>query len=159
MLSDLDPAKGKTFDKWISSSNDLNIASSTSTTTTIVMPGHDVAMIATYKDTSTNGNTSQGGSNVTVSGNGGSNSGNSGNGSTNKESNSTGTKEGGTVVSITKPGFSDTDKASAKVHGSTDNYMIKITEDADAQAQVEAALLADGETSENISYFAMDISL
>ena len=58
-----------------------------------------------------------------------------------------------------KPGISDTDKASAKVNGSTDNFIVRITDDPTAAAQVETALINEYGSLDNIAYSAMDISL
>ena len=135
--------KGKVFDKWMGSSSDLSIGSSISETTTIIMPAHEVIMIASYKD-STETTTGSNSGSTTVSGNGNS----SGNNSSN-----------GTTVAIDKSGISNKDMASASVEGSTDNYIVKISDSETARQAVEAALLNEYGTLENISYFAMDISL
>lgn len=151
---------GKHFDKWTTTSNGVGLANPNSKSTSFTMPWNYVEVTANFADgpeTASSNNTVTPA--TTTGGTGGTGGSGGSRGSSGTDSNSTGTKEGGTVISITKPGFSDTDKASAVVHGSTDNYIIKITEDADAQAQIEAALLADAETLENIKYFPMDISL
>ncbi len=135
------PPSGQRFDRWTSISNDFNITSATSSITTITMPSHDMTIVANY-----------------TSGSGSSN-GNNGN-STNISSNTNGNgNSGGTTVDITKPGISDTDVASATVEGSTDNYVVKITDTAEARAAVEAALINEYGTLDNLRYFAMDISL
>lgn len=135
------PPSGQRFDRWTSIANDFNITSATSSITTITMPSHDMTIVANY-----------------TSGSGSSN-GNNGN-STNISSNTNGNgNSGGTTVDITKPGISDTDVASATVEGSTDNYVVKITDTAEARAAVEAALINEYGTLDNLRYFAMDISL
>ncbi|MBD5530965.1 MAG: leucine-rich repeat protein [Lachnospiraceae bacterium] len=135
------PPSGQRFDRWTSIANDFNITSATSSITTITMPSHDMTIVANY-----------------TSGSGSSN-GNNGN-STDISSNTNGNgNSGGTTVDITKPGISDTDVASATVEGSTDNYIVKITDTAEARAAVEAALINEYGTLDNLRYFAMDISL
>jgi len=151
------PPAGQNFHQWTSTSNGVGFTNAYNKSTTFTMPGNEVTVVANFGvGTASSNNTVPAPTTTPSGGSGGSGGGSGGSGS---GSNSTGTKPGGTVISITKPGFSDTDKASAVVHGSTDNYIIKITEDANAQSQIEAALLADTETLENIKYFPMDISL
>ncbi len=141
------PPSGQRFDKWTSIANDFNITSVTSSITTITMPSHDLTIVANYtsgasagtngSDTNTNGN------NTTISTN----------------TNGNGNSSAGTTVDITKPGISDTGVASATVEGSTDNFVVKITDTAEARAAVEAALINEYGTLDGLRYFAMDISL
>lgn len=135
------PPSGQRFDRWTSIANDFNITSATSSITTITMPSHDMTIVANY---------------TTGSGSSGGNNGNSSNISANTNGNG---NTGGTTVDITKPGISNTDVASATVDGSTDNYVVKITDTAEARAAVEAALINEYGTLDNLRYFAMDISL
>ncbi len=132
---------GKVFDKWSTSSNGAYFASSTSVNTSFVMPANDVVIAATYKDPSATTSPSD----TTTDGT--------------ETDTPTTTPSSGTVLTITKPGISDTDKATASVTGSTDNFVIKITDSVAAQELVEAALLASSETFDTIKYFPMDISL
>ena len=62
-------------------------------------------------------------------------------------------------MDITKPGISNTGIASATVDGSTDNFVVRITDSATARSAVEAALRKEYGSLDNLSYFAMDISL
>ncbi|HBA46718.1 MAG TPA: hypothetical protein DCZ91_02740, partial [Lachnospiraceae bacterium] len=88
------------------------------------------------------------------------NSGNSSNTSTNRPSGGTGTSSGGgTSVVIDKNGLSNTGVVSATVNGSSDNFVVKITEDSAATEAVLNALLAEYGNVNNIKYFPMDISL
>lgn len=138
------PPSGQRFDRWTSIANDFNITSATSSITTITMPSHDMTIVANY-----------------TSGSGSSN-GNAGNGNNNNSTNSNingNGNSGGTTVDITKPGISDTGVANATVEGSTDNFVVKITDTAEARAAVEAALINEYGTLDNLRYFAMDISL
>lgn len=125
-------ADGTVFDKWTSSSNGVGFVSQTAISTTFTMPSNDVVINANFKV----------GGSSTVSGN-----------YRNNRRNST------TTVDITKGGISNTDKASANVNGSSDNYVVKITEDAQATAAVIAALEAKYGDLSNIAYLPMDISL
>jgi len=65
----------------------------------------------------------------------------------------------GTVVNITRPGISNVDKAYASVSGSTDNFIVKVSESDDAANQVATALAQKYGDMTPIRYFAMDISL
>lgn len=126
------PATGQKFSHW-SSSDGVAFANNNSATTTFVMPKKNVTVTANY--VSKSGTSS-------VSGN-----------SSNSKNN------GGTKVTINKPGFSNTDISSAVVNGSSDNFIVKISETAAATQAVEAALTAEYGSLENIQYFPMDITL
>lgn len=125
-------ADGTVFSKWTSSSDGVGFVNQTAISTTFTMPANNVVIDANFKV----------GSSSSVSGN-----------SRSARRNST------TTVDITKGGISNTDKASANVNGSSDNYVIKITEDAEATAAVIAALEAKYGDLSNIAYLPMDISL
>ena len=64
-----------------------------------------------------------------------------------------------TTVSLTKTGFSNNSLASATVNGSSDNYVLKISDSQTAKAEIEDALLAEYDSLDHIKYVAMDISL
>lgn len=140
---------GKEFDMWTTSNADIGFSDRNAVSTTFIMPTHDVKVTATYKtkgsDSSANsGNNSN--NNSTVSGN---NSSNKNNG-------------GGTDVTVTTGAIDNNNKnlVSASVSGSTDNYVVKITDSAQASAEVESALKAAfGNDLSNIKYVAFDISL
>ena len=138
------PPSGQRFERWTSIANDYNITSATSSITTITMPSHDMTIVANYTS----------GSGTSNGNNGSGNNNNSTNTNINGNGNS-----GGTTVDITKPGISDTGVANATVEGSTDNFVVKITDTAEARAAVEAALINEYGTLDNLRYFAMDISL
>ena len=72
--------------------------------------------------------------------------------------NSTSSKNN-TSILITKPGISDKDKASAYVSGSSDNFIVKISESLEAADEVQKALQKKYPDMSRIKYFAMDISL
>jgi LPXTG-motif cell wall-anchored protein len=127
------------FDKWVPTTDDLGIASVNVAATTLKMPAHEASVTATFKKAP---------SNSSGSGGGGSTSGNN-----------SGNKNNGTTVFITKPGVSNTSLASAQVSGSSDNYVIRISETAQATAAVEKALTNEYGSLDNVRYSAMDISL
>jgi hypothetical protein len=64
-----------------------------------------------------------------------------------------------TTVDVNKSGISNTGLASANVNGSSDNYVVRITDDAQATAAVIAALEGKYGNLNNIAYLPMDISL
>lgn len=128
-------ADGTVFDKWTSSSNGVGFVNQTAVSTTFTMPANNVEITANFKKGSSSGSSVSSNSNR------------------NTRRNST------TTVDITKSGISNKDLASANVNGSSDNYVVKITEDAQATAAVIAALEARYGDLSNIAYMPMDISL
>lgn len=157
IIEAIDAPSGKVFDKWVVTGASATIYSSTSKSTTITTAAGDTAVTATYKDVSgagsgSGGSSSSGAYSRTGTGSGG----NSGNGGNNGGYN---TNNNGTKVSITKPGISDADKAFASVSGSTDSFVVKITESAEAANAVATALANKYADMTPIKYFAMDISL
>ena len=146
-----DPAKGMQFSNWTIDPSGTTIASKVLSATVITMPEGNVTVTANY----TKGN----GSNTSTS----TGSGNSTNSNSNRRPNSTttGTVSGGrTTVIIDKNGLSNTGVVSATVNGSSDNFVIKITESAAASEEVVKALMAEyGNDISAIKYFPMDISL
>lgn len=126
----VDAPQGRSFASWRSSTSALTIENARKQTTTVTMPKSNATVTATYMD------------NGSISGN-----------STNKNS------QNGTKVIITKPGILNTDKASAYVSGSSDNFIVKISESAEATDAVQKALQAKYPDMTRVRYFAMDISL
>ena len=111
-------------------------------------PASNVVMTANYKSKTNMGNSST----VTRP------NGTTGNGNGNGSGTSTNTGNGTTLV-ITKNGLSNTGKASVTVNGSSDNFVVKISEDANATEAALKALMNEYGELTNISYFPMDISL
>lgn len=141
IIEAIDAPAGKTFDKWtVSGSATPTIASMTSKATTLKMPAGDCVVTATYTDSNTR----------TSSGTTGRN-GSSGTGTSNGNS--------GTRVDINKSGISNVDKAYASVKGSSDNFIVKVTESSEAANLVATALANKYGDMTPIKYFAMDISL
>lgn len=141
-----DPVSGQEFDYWSIDPADTKIASKVLTASVITMPEKDVTVTAHYKAKSGWGVS-------TGSGNSSGNNSNRPNGSQNIVS------EGTTVV-IDKNGLSNTGVVSATVHGSSDNFTIKITENNSATEAIVRALMAEyGDRFNDIKYFPMDITL
>lgn len=137
------PAAGSVFSKWVTDSQGVSLASATATPTTFTMPSNNVTITAEYTAGTTPATTP-----ASTGGNSGGGSSSGGN-----------TNDGGSRVDITKPGISNKDLASANVNGSTDNFIVKITETDEATRAVADALTNKYGSLENILYYAMDISL
>ena len=149
-LNAYDMGVGKQFDKWTTSTAGVGFANAEATSTTFTMPAANVAITATYKTGS--GSSASSGSN---SGSGSSNGGSSSNGSSGSNSN----RNSGTTVEVTKPGISNTNLAGATVAGSTDNFVVKVTEDQTANDLAVQALQAKFGDISRVKYLPMDISL
>ena len=146
------PASGKVFDKWTTSNTDIGFSNPTNVSTTFIMPKHDVKVTATYKSASSASSNS-------ASSNSANSSQGQGQGSTNGNNKK---NNGGTEVRVTTDTIDNNKKnlAYAKVAGSTDNYVVKITDSAAASAAVEEALKKKYNNDlSNINYVAFDISL
>lgn len=133
------PENGKLFDKWTHDA-DVKVVKDDIAATYFFMPAKDVTVTATYKEDTTKKNETN----------------NSGN---NNNNNAQTVTKPNTTVTLTKTGFSNNGLASATVAGSSDNFVLKITDSQTAKAEIEDALLAEYGTLENIKYVAMDISL
>ena len=139
---------GMTFDKWTTSSAGVGFVDASNANTSFTMPASNVAITATYK----NGN----GTAATTG---------TGTGATNNATNTatgnttTGTTANGDSIEVTKPGISNVGLAAANVNGSTDNYVVKVTEDANAASAAKQALEKEYGDISAIKYLPMDISL
>lgn len=131
------PAAGMQFSKWTTESNGVNLASVSMTATTFTMPENNVTVTANYVTAGTPTATPVSGTGTTTPAR----------------------DDGDTRVDITKPGISNKDLATANVNGSTDNFIVKISETDEATQAVSAALLNKYGNLDNILYYAMDISL
>lgn len=131
---------GKKFDKWTTDNANVKFAAASVAATTFTMPAENVTVTANYVEDKS-------------SGSGSSSSGNSGTNSTVQN------VKPNTTVDLTKDGFSNGTLAYANVAGSTDNYILKITDSAVAKSEVEEALKEEYSSLNNIKYVAMDISL
>ncbi|MCH5254144.1 MAG: hypothetical protein J1F41_04405, partial [Lachnospiraceae bacterium] len=130
------PAAGKVFSKWTTDSTGVTLASVSMSATTFVMPANNVTVTANFID----------GAPVAS-------------GTVGTGSNRNPTTGGSTRVDITKPGISNKDLATATVNGSTDNFVVKISETDEATQAVINALTNKYGSLESILYYAMDISL
>lgn len=129
------PAAGMKFDKWTTDSNGVTLTSVSIPVTTFTMPANNVTVKANYvADTAAPATGAAPGSGA-------------------------GSGSGGTRLDIEKPGISNRDLATANVNGSTDNFVVKISETDEATRAVAAALTKKYGTLDNILYYAMDISL
>lgn len=140
MICANNPPTGKVFDKWTYDEG-VSLLKDTMAATYFTMPAKSVTITANYKADSNSSSNS--------------NNNNNNNGNNNSSANTT----PNTTVSLTKPGFSNGSLASATVTGSSDNFVLKITESQSAKAEVEDALMAKYDSLDNIKYVAMDISL
>ena len=134
-----EPAKTQEFSKWTTDNNTIKFASTSVAATTMVMPAANTTVTANFiNKTATGGGT--GSSTVpSVTANSGNNS--------------------GTVIVIDKNGLSNTGVVSATVNGSSDNFVIKVSENATATESIVKALMNEYGSLDNIKYFPMDISL
>lgn len=143
-----EPAAGKRFSKWVVNSQGVTLANVSTTLTTFVMPSNNVIITAEYMDAAsapTTGTVSTRPAGGTTGDSGGTNNNNNNN--------------GGTRVDITKPGINNKDLATANVNGSTDNFIVKISETPEATQAVMNALNNKYGSLDSILYYAMDISL
>lgn len=169
----------RVFSKWTTSNSGLSFVNANAATTSFVMPAADVTVTANYKvrtnddddddddrpskrpgtntstttvpnrpGSSSTGTTGTTGT-VTNPASGSSNAGNTGSTANNN----------GNKIYITKNGVSNKDVASISVDGSTDNFIVRITESAEATAAVEEALINKYGSLDGLVYFPMDISL
>ena len=181
-----DPAAGMEFSHWTVSPDSVKIASKNMSATVVTMPETDVVVTANYKkkDASSNNNSSSNnnGSSNNNTGNtnnnsnnssntGNNNSSNTVNGNNNGNSNSTGNNgnngsnngnnngNNGSNIEISKNGLSNTAVVSATINGSSDDFVLKISENSEASLEVVKALQDKYGNLEGIKYFPMDISL
>lgn len=142
-----DPASGKEFSHWTIDPAGTKIASASLSATVVTMPEGNVTVTAHYKDKTT-----------TSTGSGSGSSNNSGS-TSNKPNTNSGAVSNGNSVVIDKNGLSNTGVVSATVKGSSDNFVIKVTESSVAAEAALKALQAEYGNVDDIKYFPMDISL
>lgn len=140
-----EPAGNQRFAKWTTDYTALSFVSRDASATFIEMPAANVIVTANYEKSSSGSN---GGSGTNGSG--------TGSGGTIVSGNE---HKYGTTVVIDKNGLSNTGVVSVTIKGSSDNFVLKITENADATEEIMRALMAEYGSLENIKYFPMDISL
>lgn len=166
----------RVFSRWTTSNSGLSFVNANAATTSFVMPAADVTVTANYKVRSddddddepsrrpgTNTSTTTvpnrpGSSSTSTTGTTGTVT-NPTSGSSNTGSTGNTTNNNGNRIYITKNGVSNKDVASISVDGSTDNFIVRITESAEATAAVEEALINRYGSLDGLVYFPMDISL
>lgn len=159
-----DPPEGQEFSNWTVDPSTVSIASKNVSATVLTMPESAVTVTANYAakgSTATTGSSNTSTNNSTNNGNG-TNSGTTtrpGGSSGGSSNNNNNNNNGNTTVVIDKNGLSNTGVVSATVNGSSDNFVIKITESADATEKVVKALMNEYGDLTDIKYFPMDISL
>lgn len=166
-------SSSRVFSKWTTNNSGLGFANANSATTSFIMPAADVTVTANYRvrtddDDDDDQPSRRPGTNTstttTVTNRPSSSTGTTGTtgtvtnpatGSTNTVS----TNNDGNKIYITKNGVSNKDVASISVDGSTDNFIVRITESAETTAAVEEALINKYGSLDGLAYFPMDISL
>jgi len=149
------PNKGYQFHKWTSNDDDVDFASESVAATTFKMPDENVTVTANYITTSESGNTVTNNKNYgTVTSAPSSNK-----GSTSSKPSSKNDNDSSTSVDVNRPGIKNENLASATVNGSTDNFVVRVSETPEATAAVAQALKNEYGSLDNIRYFAMDINL
>ena len=167
-------SSSRVFSRWTTSNSGLGFANANAVSTSFVMPATDVTVTANYRartsgdddddddspsrrpgtNTSTSTVTNRPGSSTNTTGTTG-----TVNNPTNGTSSGTTNNNNGNRIYITKNGISNTDVASLAVSGSTDNFIVRITESAEATAAVEQALTNTYGSLNGLAYLPMDISL
>ncbi len=160
-------SSSRVFSRWTTNNSGLGFSNANAVSTSFVMPAADVTVTANYKTRTdddddddapsrrpgTNTNTS------TVPNRPGSSTSTTGtNGTVSNPANTT-TSNNGNRIYITKNGISNTDVASLAVSGSTDNFIVRITESPEATAAVEQSLTNTYGSLNGLAYLPMDISL
>ena len=167
-------SSNRVFSRWTTNNSGLGFANANAATTSFIMPAADVTVTANYKtrsddDDDDDDNTSRrpgtSTSTSTVDNRPGNSSSSTGtNGTVNNPANGSNGTTGngnndGNRIYITKNGISNKDVASISVDGSTDNFIVRITESAEATAEVEKSLTNRYGSLDGLVYFPMDISL
>ena len=166
-------SSSRVFSKWTTNNSGLGFANANSSTTSFIMPAADVTVTANYKlrsddddDDDDDRPSKRPGSNTnttTVDNRPGSSSttpGTTGPVTSPSNDSTAGTNNNdGNKIYITKNGVSNKDVASISVDGSTDNFIVRITESAEATAAVEESLRNMYGSLDGLAYFPMDISL
>lgn len=163
-------SSSRVFSRWTTNNSGLGFANANSVSTSFVMPAADVTVTANYKtrssdddDDDDDGPSRRPGTNTstsTVPNRPSSSTSTTGtNGTVNNPASGTTTNNNGNRIYITKNGISNTDVASLAVSGSTDNFIVRITESPEATAAVEQSLTNTYGSLNGLAYLPMDISL
>lgn len=136
------PASTQEFDKWTTNNTNVKFISDSLSATAFTMPAENCTVTANYKAKTNTGGSSNNNGASTGSGN-----------------SSPGTKHEGSYVDIDKPGISNGQISSATINGSTDNFVVRITDDPFATEAAYRALQYEYGDMTDIMFSAMDISL
>ena len=146
------PPAGKVFSKWTTESQGVNFTNAGMMATTFKMPANDVTVKATYVDSATTTTPVAGTTQNTLPPGYGDGYGTNNNQKPEEDTNA--------QVTVSKPGISNIDLATAKVNGSSDSFVIKVTETNEAEEKVRSALTNRyGSLDNRIEYWSCDISL
>jgi len=161
-------SSSRVFSRWTTNNSGLGFANANSVSTSFVMPAADVTVTANYKvrsdddDDDDDGPSRRPGTNTTtntVNNRPSSSTSTTGTNGTVSNTNGTTNNNDGNRIYITKNGISNTDVASLAVSGSTDNFIVRITESPEATAAAEQALTNTYGSLNGLAYLPMDISL
>ncbi len=155
----------KVFSKWTSTNTSVGFADAEDASTSFVMPASAVTVTANYKTRSydeeddseleaLNRRKNQSTTTVTTTTNNATVT-----TTTGTVTNTTATTPAGDNITINKDGISNTGVASTQVEGAADNFVVKVSDSADAVAQAEEALRNKYGSLDGILYFPMDITL
>lgn len=146
------PPAGKVFSKWTTESQGVNFTNAGMMATTFKMPSNDVTVKATYVDSASTTTPVAGTTQNTLPPGYGDGYGTNDNQKPEEDTNA--------QVTVSKPGISNIDLATAKVNGSSDSFVIKVTETNEAEEKVRSALTNRyGSLDNRIEYWSCDISL
>lgn len=146
------PPAGKVFSKWTTESQGVNFTNAGMMATTFKMPSNDVTVKATYVDSASTTTPVAGTTQNTLPPGYGDGYGTNNNQKPEEDTNA--------QVTVSKPGISNIDLATAKVNGSSDSFVIKVTETNEAEEKVRSALTNRyGSLDNRIEYWSCDISL
>lgn len=147
------PPAGKVFSKWTTESQGVNFTNAGMMATTFKMPSNDVTVKATYVDSASTTTPVAGTTQNTLPPGYGDGYGTNNNNQKPEE-------DTNAQVTVSKPGISNIDLATAKVNGSSDSFVIKVTETNEAEEKVRSALTNRyGSLDNRIEYWSCDISL
>ena len=153
IITAANPPEGKVFSKWTTESQGVNFTNAGMMATTFKMPGNDVVVKANYVDSASSSTTPVDSTtqNALPPGYG------SGYGTQNENPEK---EETNAQVTVSKPGISNIDLATARVNGSSDSFVIKVTETNEAEEKVRSALTNRyGSLDNRIEYWSCDIGL
>ena len=152
IITAANPEAGKAFSKWTTESQGVTFTNAGMMATTFKMPANDVTVKANYVASATTTTPVAGTTQNTSTPGYGDGYGTNNNQKQDEDTNA--------QVTVSKPGISNIDLATARVNGSSDSFVIKVTETNEAEEQVRNALTNRyGSLDDRIEYWSCDISL